>query len=89
MQLLWGTAALYTTQMKRKLEENPQVDTVVVLGGGNDCEARHHIEDIKYEYDALVDEVKLTLGAETNIIISSIPQRKRAHYKTHLKTELY
>ena len=73
------------SQMKRKLEENPQVDTVVVLGGGNDCEARHHIEDIKYEYDALVDEVKLTLGAETNIIISSIPQRKRAHYKTHLK----
>ena len=72
-------------EMKKKLEENPQVKTVVILGGGNDCEARHHIEDIKYEFDALVDEVKLTRGVETKIIISSIPQRKRAHYKTHLK----
>ena len=72
-------------QLKRDLEENPQVDTVVIVGGGNDCEARHHIEDIKYEYDALVDEVKLTHGADTKIIISSVPQRKRASRLTHIK----
>ena len=73
------------TQMKTKLQDNPQVDTVILVGGGNDCEAKHHIEDIKYEYDALVDEIKLTHGADTKVIISSVPQRKRASRYTHIK----
>ena len=53
--------------------------------GGNDCEARHDINDIISQYDSTIDMIKLVLGPDCSIFISSIPQRRRSSVRTHIK----
>ena len=64
--------------IKNILERNPQVKYVVLILGGNDCESNlYYLENIISNYDALIDMIKLTLGSDCTVIISSIPQRRR------------
>ena len=71
--------------MQKVLEENPQATQVVLLFGGNDCEAKHHIDEIIQQYDLMIDVIKMCLGNDCCIIMSSIPQRRRCSTMTHLK----
>ena len=71
--------------IKRILESNPQVESVILILGGNDCESdRFYLDDIKYNYDALIDMIKLTVP-NSDIIISSIPQRRWCSARTHIR----
>lgn len=72
--------------VKRILENNPQIEQVVLILGGNDCESDlYYLEDIMYNYDALIDMIKLTLGSDSTIIISSIPQRRWCSTRSHIR----
>ena len=48
--------------------------TIVVQAGGNDC-AIKPLDQVKYEYGCLVNEIKY-LNPEAKVILSSIPPRK-------------
>ena len=68
------------------LEKNPQVTTVIIQGGGNDCELPSAtLPEIKAEYDALIDAIKVQQGWECKVVISSIPQRRWIDTPTRLK----
>ena len=68
------------------LQRNPQVDTVIITAGGNDCERRGStLPQIKAEYDALVDTIKIQQGWNCKVIINSVPQRRRISTETRLK----
>ena len=68
------------------LQENPQVDTVLITGGGNDCEREGvTLPQIKAEYDALVDAIKIQQGWECKVVINSVPQRRRITTETRHK----
>ena len=72
--------------IQRILEANPQVTHVVLLFGGNDCENfRHHIDEIRHQYDLTIELIKKVLGRDCCIIMCSIPQRRRCSIDTHLK----
>ena len=66
------------------LAANPQVTQVVLLFGGNDCENMHHIDEIRHQYDLIIQSIKRILP-ECCIIMSSIPQRRRTSVEGHLK----
>ena len=83
-----GQMPFIRQNIEKVLKSNPQIDTVVLLMGGNDCEDRHHIDEIKQQYDVTVDMIKCMLGPECTIIMSSIPQRRRCSVETHLKIAL-
>ena len=68
------------------LQENPQVDTVVVTAGGNDCEKYGvTLPQIKAEYDALIDAIKIQQGWECKVIINAVPQRRRITHEARHK----
>lgn len=68
------------------LEKNPQVDKVVITAGGNDCEREGvTLPQIKAEYDALVDAIKIQQGWDCKVIINAVPQRRRATRETRHK----
>ena len=68
------------------LEKNPQVTKVILVAGGNDCEKEGvSLQQIKAEYDALIDAIKLQQGWDCKVIISSVPQRRRATTETRHK----
>ena len=68
------------------LQENPQVDTVIITGGGNDCEKEGvTLPQIKAEYDALVDTIKLQQGWDCKVVINSVPQRRKITTETRHK----
>ena len=68
------------------LEKNPQVTKVILVAGGNDCEKEGvSLQQIKAEYDALIDTIKLQQGWDCKVIISSVPQRRRATTETRHK----
>ena len=68
------------------LEKNPQITKVILWAGGNDCEKEGvPLELIKAEYDALIDTIKLHQGWDCKVIISSVPQRRRATTETRHK----
>ena len=72
--------------IKRILERNPQVESVVCIMGGNDCESDlYYLEEIVHNYDCLIDMIKLTLGSDCTVIISSIPQRRRCSARSHIR----
>ena len=73
-------------QIKHILEKNPQVKSIVLILGGNDCESdRYYMEDIINNYDALVDMIKLSVAPDCNVIISSVPQRRSCSARTHIR----
>ena len=72
--------------LKHILEKNPQVESVVCIMGGNDCESDlYYLEEIVHNYDCLIDMIKLTLGSDCTVIISSIPQRRRCSARSHIR----
>ena len=68
------------------LNQNPQVKYVILILGGNDCESNQfYLEDIKHNYDTLIDMIKLTVP-DCNVVISSVPQRRwRCSQRTHIR----